>query len=74
MTTREKKERFSSLEVIEPIAIKVRKSRKVSLWVTGLVNPKVIHVSGMSTVQIQRTFVLGSSWGWDRKIEALTIE
>jgi len=66
--------RFESLEVIEPITVKVRKSKKVTLFITGSATPKVIHVTGMNIPQIQKTFVIGSKWGADKTIEAVTIE
>lgn len=69
--------RFSNIEVIEPITVKVRRTKKITLFVgkdKGEVLPKVIHVTGMTIPQIQKTFVVGSEWGWNKTIQAVTIE
>jgi hypothetical protein len=63
---------FSELKM-DPIRIRTKKSIKVNLWVTGQTKPRTIHITGMTIPQIQRTFAVGSDYGFAKKIEALTI-
>lgn len=68
------KNTLNTISVIEPIVVKVRKSRKVILFIEGVSRPKVIHITGMTTPEIQSTFKLGCKHGSDKTIKALTIE